>query len=690
MKRPTAPQVVVGLLIVAYIAIFGTMSLRRHQNLRTNALDLGYTDQAVWNTLQGRPFRFSTYVDAAFKLDIPIQDFREPELLLGYHVEPILAAIAPLYLLHDGPETLLWLQTIAIALGAIPVYLIVRHRIEWRAKRDKGQERGNKAQGASETERTTPSDSRFEFQIERWVPVGFVLLYLLSPSLQAANLSDFHAVALSPLFLLSAFYFLETDRPWGFVIFSFLAMMCKEEIGLLVALMGLWAAFVRRRWLLGLAVAILGAGWTLLSMQVIMPHFSGLSGSAFLVRYGQFGDSPVGIVRNLVQQPELFVTWLRRPDVLRYLRDLWLSSGGLAVLHPLSLVMAAPSVALNTFSSYGWMRSGGGHYSAPIVPFLVIAAAYGVDWVASVAGKRGSGKWPVYHVVSLVLVSAGLVVAMVHSYNSGISPLSRRFSLEAVTEHARRAEPFIEYVNGLPPEVPISVGSNLYPHVAHRERVYLFPTISDAQVILLDLTGPASPVGAGDQAQVVRELLDYGEFGVKESDHGLLLLERNLDSYEFAPSFYDAFLAGESTPQIRVDANFDGKLRLEGFDWVVRPVVRPEVVVEISTYWRALLPLDEEYRAVFHFWDEDGHLQRVQPEERVMHWYPTWQWEPDEVVKMTLPPLPIGDVARVGVAVLLPGADENDVEGRLVPITSATGEPLRLWEQDTILELIRP
>ena len=33
----------------------------------------------------------------------------------------------------------------------------------------------------------------------RWLPVGFVLLYLLSPSIQAANLSDFHAVALSPV-----------------------------------------------------------------------------------------------------------------------------------------------------------------------------------------------------------------------------------------------------------------------------------------------------------------------------------------------------------------------------------------------------------------------------------------------------------------------------------------------------------
>ena len=47
--------------------------------------------------------------------------------------------------------------------------------------------------------------------------------------------------------------------------------MCKEEIGLLVAMMGLWAAFVRRRWWLGLGAAVAGVGWFLLSVQVIIP-----------------------------------------------------------------------------------------------------------------------------------------------------------------------------------------------------------------------------------------------------------------------------------------------------------------------------------------------------------------------------------------------------------------------------------
>jgi uncharacterized membrane protein len=667
VKRPSAPRIVAGLLVVAYVAILGSLSLRRHRNLNTNALDLGYTDQAVWNTLHGRPFRFSTYLDAAFRLNIPIEEFREPDMLLGYHVEPILAPIGLLYLLHDGPETLLWLQTVGLALGAIPVYLIARHRFEpW-----------------------GPSP------VLGWIPVVFVLIYLLASPLQAANLSDFHAVALAPALLLAAFFFLETHRPWGFLAFAFLAVMCKEEVGLLVAMMGLYAAAIRRQPRLGLGAFVAGAGWSLLCFTVIMPHFSGLETSAFLVRYGQFGDSPLEILRNLVQHPGLFVDWLRRPDVLRYLRDLWLSSGGLAILHPLGLIMALPGLAINVLSSYDWMRSGGGHYSAAMVPFLILSAVYGVHWVARALGRLAEARWSVgkervYGTAVLALVGVGLGVALMHHHQNGVSPLSRRFVLDVVSEHARRAQPFFERVNSLPADVPISVGSNLYPHVGHRERVYLFPTISDAQYILLDVTGPTGPVGTGDQRLIVRDLLDYAQFGVAASDHGFLLLERFLDHYRLSPAFYDVFHAENPTPEVPARADFGGLLRLEGFDRTVRPVVRPELVVEISTYWRALTTLEDEYRLVFYFWDDDKDLVRVQPEEQALYWYPTWLWEPGREVKVTLPPLPVGDLPHVGVAVLRPGADNMDADGRVIPITSPTGASLELWERNTSLELVKP
>jgi uncharacterized membrane protein len=690
-ETPLAPLLSVGVLVAAYIAVIGTLSLRRHQNLNTNALDLGYTDQAVWNTLHGRPFRFSTYLDAAFQLDIPIQQFKQPDVLLGYHVEPILAAVSLLYLFHDGPETLLWLQTTVIALGAIPVYAIVRHRLRKRQATVLGTgqpsapDSPGQAEGRSRFHRAGAGSA-----VADWLPLAFVAIYLLAPPLEAANMSDFHAVALSPALLLAAFCFLETDRPWGFALFALAAALCKEEIGLLVAMMGLWAAIVRRRWRLGLATTVAGVAWFLVCVQVIMPHFSGLAGSAFIVRYGQLGGSLPEMLLNLVRKPALFVAWLARPDVVRYLKGLWLSGGGLSVLHPLSLAMALPAVAINAFSNSDWMRSGGAHYSASIVPFLVIAAAYGVDWCAGAMGRWTHGRWRAYRATGLALAAIGLCVALLYHQQNGVSPLSRRFVLELVTEHARRAAPLIDRVNHLPPEVPISVGSNLYPHVAHRQKVYLFPTVSDAQVILLDVTGPSSPVGSGEQAVMAWSLLEYGEFGVAESDHGFLLLERGLGSYRLSDAFYDVFRAQDGNPHSDAPADFGGLVRLERCDWVVVPVVRPELVVQITAYWQALAPIDEEYQAVFYFWDQDRNLAYVQADDTLSRWFPTWQWQPGQVIRMALPDLPVGSLRYAGVALVRAGTDISDPAGRLVPIASASGQPPTLWENGTILELETP
>nr|NIV33466.1 hypothetical protein [Anaerolineae bacterium] len=116
----------------------------------------------------------------------------------------------------------------------------------------------------------------------------------------------------------------------------------------------------------------------------------------------------------------------------------------------------------------------------------------------------------------------------------------------------------------------------------------------------------------------------------------------------------------------------------------------PDLVVEIGTYWQVPAPLEEEYRLVFFFWDEQGQLVHIQPEERALHWYPTWLWEPGQVIEARLPPLPVGDLPHVGVAVLRPGADDRDLEGRVTPIVIPGPQITSLWEQDTILELTEP
>ena len=347
------PWVTLSAMIILYMGFFGSLSLTRHNAFQTNALDLGYTGQALWNTAHGRPFEFSTYEGAQYRLDIPLEEFRRRDILLSYHIEPLLLLIAPLFSIVPDLRAVLLLQTFALALGTVPAYLLARKRLK-----------------------------------RPWLALIFPALYLLAPSIAGANLSDFHAVAFSPGFLLSAYLALDSGHWKTFGLFCFLALLCKEDVALLVTMLGLYAAVVRRPRCIGIFVAVTSAAWFLLATQVIAPGFNGLGHSPFLIRYNQFGTSAGEVLRNIASWPSPLVEWFLQPSVLRYLQLLVGMGGGIVLIGPQGWVLALPVITVKSLSNYEWMHSGGGLYSASIVAFLIIGAIEGTSWVDQRLQKR--------------------------------------------------------------------------------------------------------------------------------------------------------------------------------------------------------------------------------------------------------------------------------------------------------------
>ena len=87
-----APLLLVILMVADFWLLAG-LALLRHNTFNSSALDLGYHDQVVWNTLQGRPYRITLYRQdehARFWVDVPLDQIRDPDSLLSYHVEPLL------------------------------------------------------------------------------------------------------------------------------------------------------------------------------------------------------------------------------------------------------------------------------------------------------------------------------------------------------------------------------------------------------------------------------------------------------------------------------------------------------------------------------------------------------------------------------------------------------------------------
>ncbi len=443
-------------------------------------------DQVVWNNLHGHFFAFTNRG----------RDYFGPPTRLAVHVEPILLPLSLLYLIYAGPETLLIFQTLALALGALPVFVLAQRRLP------------------------------------RWPLVGVVLVltYLASPLVIGENIFDFHPVALVTPLLLAAVLALDARRYGWFALAAFLAAMCKEDIGFSVAFLGVYVAFAQRRRWFGLTTAALALGWALLCFLVILPaNLHGYAvGNNFWQRYTQLGSTPGEAMLHLMTQPWLFFTVILTLPKLSYIGNLLMTACFLGLLAPLALLPALPELAINILSNKPEQYSGVYHYNAVLAAFLLVAGVLGCAKAARHFEQDRDG-WA-------ALAPQGLIRALLRQRfpwrrvprwgwwlalkaGAGWAWVVRRVSpragmtvlvlllLLAAARNLVAAEPFLQQfwpplsvgsreasINHLlaqiPPDASVSASETLNPHLGHRHELYLFPDLgsgaSPAEYIVID------------------------------------------------------------------------------------------------------------------------------------------------------------------------------------------------------------
>jgi uncharacterized membrane protein len=333
----TQKKIAWGLLIlimVVYMVDMSFQAILRYETFKAGAFDLGNMDQVLWNTIHGRLFQFTNQAI----------DWYGPPTRLAIHFEPIILPLSLLYAFHADPRILLVFQTLALGSGALPVFLLTRRYIpEW--------------------------------------PIFAPLMataYLLSPALLGLNIFDFHPVSLATPLLLYAILALTYKHYVWFLIACILACMCKEDIPLSVALLGIIVIWKYKLPRLGTALFIGGLLWSFLAFKVIIPHFyPGVQANNYWYRYEALGSSPGAAIANIVIHPWLLFTTFFTLDRFYYLFGLVRSVGFLPLLAPVWLLPALPSLAVNILSTDPLLYSGVYHYNAAIIPFVMLSAIHG-------------------------------------------------------------------------------------------------------------------------------------------------------------------------------------------------------------------------------------------------------------------------------------------------------------------------
>lgn len=625
-----------ALAVSAYGLFFFFLTLTRYRAFEASAMDLGNLNQTIWNIAHGNWFHLTNQPGIVNRLSL--------------HVEPILLPIAALYRLYPQPELLLALQALVVALGALPIFALARLQLR-----------------------------------SEWIALPFALVYLLFPALQGAIWFDFHPVTLAPAFLAAAFYFLVARRPGWYALFAVLAASCKEDMALVVFLLGLYAWLVckERRW--GLWTMALSLAWALVAVFVIQDYFA--AGNIHWDRYAYLGESPGEMLRTLLARPGVVRTHLRAADAWGYSEALLAPVAFFALLAPEVLLIAAPSVALNLLSAYPATRSVYElHYAAPIVPFVVMAAVMGLgrtrrrlELVRGGASVRWrSAAW--LALCTLLILASAFWDQRLHGYLPG----SANHTLYAVTPRHELADSLAAQIA---PGAAVSAQDPLNPRVSGRKTVYIFPRVEDADTVFVDAAGRPWPQHPNDVFADVRALL-AADFGVDAADNGYLILRRGAPEKEFPQTFYSAWTAavppwpgmGLTVP---LAADFADQLRLTGYRIGVDS--RRELVVELD--WQALRPISDDLYFYIAYLDENGvtlHDSRYYQPTAAL-WYPTSRWEPHATVRVRSLPWTL-EQGRFTLAVgLFRGPEGWDTGDRLT--VTAVQPPLPVLEGGSLLRL---
>jgi uncharacterized membrane protein len=459
----------------AYAAGLGALAVLQHRAFWTGRFDLGNAVQAVWSTAHGDVLSVTALTGAEISR-------------LGAHFEPILVAFAPLWWLWPDASLLLVCQAAAVATGAVPLYLLGRKHLD--------------------------SD---------WAAAGFALAYLLYPATQWLALDDFHAVALATPLLLWGFWFLDEDRLVPFAAVALAACLTKEQIGLVVAAMGLWYMLrPGRRWA-GALIAAAGLAVTALAFAVVIPHYSISGSSRFEGRYSAIGGSPSGILETAVTDPGRIVAAVTHGRDFAYLAELLLPLLALPLLAPLAALTAVPDIALSLLSDTRTQTSIHFHYTAGAIPGLMVAAVLGA---ARLRRRYAWARRPEGRAIVVSTLVAGIVLGPlpVWSHVPLGSDLGAREHV--VGGHASVAERALRLI---PATAPVSATNNLGAHLAERRRIFSFPVVGDAQWIAVDLERPSYRDQLGHAAELRRAVAAIradGRFRAVFDEDGILVLRR--------------------------------------------------------------------------------------------------------------------------------------------------------------------
>jgi uncharacterized membrane protein len=332
--RLSKPQRALVIIVAAYVLFLFYLAKRCFDLFGYDSGGTAVFNNMMWWTIHGKPFFISALTTA---------EATKPVSNLAIHAALFWVFLVPIYWLLPGVYTLLFLQSLALGMAAVPMYLIARRVLQ------------NEA-----------------------AAVLAATAFILMPPIVSQNVNQIQEPSFLPVVLLFAFYYFIERKFAQFMLCAVLACLNRENVPLAVGMFGLWALGERRDWKWVVSPMAWGAAYFWFVTSVVMPQFR--EGQPWHVtdQFAYLGSSVGEIIWNAATKPGLVMRQLfAAPQIQYFVLLIQPMAWVLPFLHP-AAVVALPDLAINLLSENSALRVIGWHYNLLTGSALFVGAIYGV------------------------------------------------------------------------------------------------------------------------------------------------------------------------------------------------------------------------------------------------------------------------------------------------------------------------
>lgn len=469
--------------LFGYMGLVGYYAVIDHHNLGTAIYDLGIYDNAVWQTAHGY-FLDCTFIKGGNHVSA--------------HFDPIIGVVALIYRLYMHAETLLVLQTVWLASGAIPLYLLAKRRLK-----------------------------------NEWFGALLALVYLMYPGLHGVNMFDFHSLALIVPNIMWAVYLLDTDGFKRYWIVIVALLLTREDISLICCFIGAYA-ILSGRTRTGLATIALSMAYLYVAKVHVMASTDLLMASdnssySYAYYYADMiphkKEGTRGLVLTALTNPIYAGALVLKEDKLLYFIHMLLPLLCLPFAAGRKLILSVYGLLFIGLASRKHVFSLHFQYSALLFPMLFVAVPDGLARVVDGPRMKALGlerarlAWTLMFgmLVATTITSVKYGVIFPNSsFKAGWNRLTR-IPTEEMRERYARVREIAAYIG---PDAAVAVTSAVGPHLSNRRKAYHWPTVNDADFLVLN-----SELKKDDERRLKR-LRDKKQFRLVDDVAGIALYQR--------------------------------------------------------------------------------------------------------------------------------------------------------------------